>query len=203
MVETAQSRRRVQVLASLPALRRSLGGRVLIQPIMCTILVVIAKVVLGQTPQMAFIENDYVIEQFVTKTAHPTLRNSVLPWALIARPHGCNSTGAQEFKHVLAEFLVAVEDDVVLVRAAGQCLTKLLNDPFAGWVLGAVEMEDFAPAVMDEKQAVQNPEIQCDDGEQIHPYNHLPVIVEEGPPALANVTVSTQTGQIARDRALG
>src|SRR5215469_15595029 len=105
MVETAQSRRRVQVLASLPALRRSLGGRVLIQPIMCTILVVIAKVVLGQTPQMAFIENNDGIEQFVTKTAHPTLRNSVLPWALIARPHACNSTGAKNSSTFWPNFL--------------------------------------------------------------------------------------------------
>src|SRR5215472_49576 len=158
---------------------------------MRTIFVVIAKVILGQTPKMACIDNDDVIEQFVTKAAHPALGNSVLPWTLIARPHGIYSTGVQEFEHDIAKFLIAIEDDIVLVRAAGQGFTKLLNHPATGRMLGAVEMKDFAAVVMDQKQAIQNPEIECDDGEQIHPDDHLPVIVEERPPALAGVAVPT------------
>ena len=65
-------------------------------------------------------------------------------------------------------------------------------------MLGTVEMENLAAAVMDHKQAVQYAEIECDDSEEIHTDNHLPVIAEKGPPALSAVAVAVQTRQIAR-----
>jgi hypothetical protein len=64
--------------------------------------------------QSMVVEHDDPILQFIAKAANPALCNSVLPWTLIARSHASNSARAQEFEHSIAEFLIAIKDDIVV-----------------------------------------------------------------------------------------
>ena len=145
---------------------------------------VIAQVVLSQTPEMAFIEHDHMIEQFVAEASNPAFSHSVLPRTSVARPHGRNSAGVQEIEHCGAKLRIAIEDEVLVVGTVGERLAELLYDPFTSGMLGAIEMEDLPAVVTDQKQAVQNAEVGRDHGEEIHSGDDLLVILQECPPCL-------------------
>ena len=89
--------------------RRPTFRRVLREPQMSSVLVLVADVLSHQTLQMPRIEDDDVIQQVSSATADPTLSNAVLPWATKRRSHGAHSDIFRERNYLVAKLRVAVE----------------------------------------------------------------------------------------------
>lgn len=64
-------------------------------------------------------------------------------------------------------------------------------------------MQDPAAAVLDDEEAVEQPEGHRGHGEEIEGHDHLAVILEKGQPAFARVTAATNTSQIPGRGSLG
>jgi hypothetical protein len=94
--------------------------------------------------------------------------------------------------HLRAELGVSIEDQVLVVRAQGECFAKLLHPPFTGRVVGHIKVDDLSAIVVNQEQAVQNPEVGRDHGEEIHPGNHLPVILQKGSPKMSSPVAAMQ-----------
>src|SRR5215472_16591003 len=80
-------------LRSRTAFDGSFAGSVLVQANVCSVLMVISKVVAPKPAYVILIQRNDVVEQFATCTAHPTLRHSVLPGTANTRAHWLESTG--------------------------------------------------------------------------------------------------------------
>src|ERR1700693_3420080 len=71
------------------------------------------------------------------------------------------------------------------------------------WRVGHIEVDDLAAAMANQKQAVQNPEICRDHGEEIHPSDRVAVIFQKASPQLSGPIGAIQPRQVARDGSLG
>ena len=60
-----------------------------------------------------------------------------------------------------------------------QRLSELLHNPLACRVRGRVEVENAAPIVLDEEEAVQHPETQRGHSKEIEGAHHLAVILDD------------------------
>lgn len=160
---------------------------------------IITEVILCQTSQVAFVDHDQMIEQFVAEGSNSSFCDSVLPRASIARPHGKNSARVQEIEHLGAKLRVAIEDEILVLRTFGERFPQLLYDPFTGGMLCAIEMDDLPAIMTDQEQAILNVEVCRHDREEIHPGDALMVILQECPPTLTCIAVPTQTRKISGD----
>src|SRR5215471_6405222 len=133
---------------------------------------------------MPLVQRDQVIQNLTAYTAHPSFRNSVLPRAANACPHSLDPARFQETAHLVAEFTVTIKDDVAVSAWKRQGLSELLQNPIARRMRGGVEMENAAPMMLDDEEAVQHTETQRGNGEEVEVGDHLAVIVEECQPAL-------------------
>src|SRR5262249_53579907 len=81
-----------------------------------------------------------------------------------------------------------------------QGLSELLQNPVARRMRGGVEMENAAPMLLDDEEAVQHTEAQRGHGKEVEGSDHLTVVLEECQPALhlRFVGLALQLLQIAR-----
>src|SRR5271157_3503933 len=68
---------------------------------MCSVVVVV-KDVCVQQPQLSFIQDDHMVKQIPAAIAHPTLGNTVLPWASETGPLWSNAKAL----HCVDDFLI-------------------------------------------------------------------------------------------------
>ena len=110
MVQATQSRQRSN-RASAPWVDSNwtTGWRVLRQPQMRSILMVIAYVFRYKAFQMSLVEDDHVIQQVPAAASHPTLRHTVLPRTVIRRTDGRASQFSDGRHHVPSGLSVVVE----------------------------------------------------------------------------------------------
>lgn len=86
MMQTAESRHGDDLGApDRPLHSRSPHRGLLVQPEMRSVAVVITDVLVDEAFQMAFVQNDHVIEQIATASANSRLSNAVLRRALMPR----------------------------------------------------------------------------------------------------------------------
>jgi hypothetical protein len=71
-----------------------------------------------------------------------------------------------------------------------ESFSQLLNDPDAGRMASDIEVEDAPPVMADDEEAVQNPERDRRDCEEVHRCDRLAVIPQEGQPALHRFRIS-------------
>src|ERR1700751_1456316 len=83
--------------------------RVLPEPQMCPILLVVAHMFSHQPLQMPLVQDDYVIQQVASAASYPTLRNAVLPRTAKGRAHRLASHVFRRRDYVVAKLGVAVE----------------------------------------------------------------------------------------------
>src|ERR1700749_4947272 len=91
------------VLLWLASFRRSFR-----QPEMRSILVVVTDVFVHQAFQVAFIDNDHVVEQVPAAAADPTLSDSVLPWTSEAGSLGLNVEALHRLDYFVTEVCTAI-----------------------------------------------------------------------------------------------
>src|ERR1700690_2099535 len=153
MMNAAHARLRDQLRPDRPHFDCPAARRILAQPIMSPVCVVVGHVLSGQAPDVRFVQRDYVIETIPACTADPALCDAVLPRTAHARSHGFDAGGAQETDHLRAELRVAIQNDVAVTIRIRECLAKLLHDPLGRRVHGHVEMQNPGAAVLDGEAA--------------------------------------------------
>src|SRR5215469_16152157 len=129
-----------------------------------------------------------MIQEFATYTAKPTLRNSVLPRTAIC---GANRLAAHRLHgrdNIGTELCVPIEDQKalrLLVPLPG--LVQLYPDPRRIGIARHVVVNDATAIMTNDEEAIQNAEGQRGHREKIHRCNRLPMIPQEGQPALCRV----------------
>jgi hypothetical protein len=66
-----------------------------------------------------------------------------------------------------------------------------------------VEVQNPTPTLLDDEEAVEQPERQGWHGEEVEGNDHLAVILEESQPAPARITAESHTSQVARHGSFG
>src|SRR5215470_17168283 len=92
------------------------------------------------------------------------------------------------------------KDDVAVWTWQRQGLSELMQNPIARGMRSGVEMENAAPMMLDDEEAVQHSEAQRGHGKEVEGSDHLTVVLEECQPALhlRFVGLALQLLQIAR-----
>jgi hypothetical protein len=70
-------------------------------------------------------------------------------------------------------------------------------------VLGHIPVDNLPAIVANEEQAVQNPEVGRDHGEEIHSGNQISVIPQKRAPLLSRPVAAMQPRKVSRDGSLG
>ena len=180
--------------------------RILANPEVSPIAVVVRPVLGEQTPQVLLMKNDDVIEQLPPHRTHEALRHPVLPWTLVAGPLGSERHGSCHADHLGGEDGISVEEQVPRTErdlVEGEGLPELLDHPGGRGKLGDAPMQDLSSGVADRKPDVEKAEGGGWDHEEIHSEDHLPVVPQERPPALPVFRPPAVLPQVARNGTLG
>ena len=78
------------------------------------------------------------------------------------------------------DITVPIEDEVPRCGDVREGLPQLLDHPLRGRVLGCGEVQDAPSVMMDDAEAVQLPELDGRDGEEVHGRGAVHVIAQEG-----------------------
>src|SRR5215469_1770423 len=152
--------------------------RLLIQSDMGSVVVIIANIFEAEPYQMSLVHRDHVIQHLTAYAPHPSFRHSVLPRTANARPDSFDPTRFQRATHLAAEFAVTIKDDGAVWAWKRQGVSELLQNPTARRMRGSVEMENAAPMMLDDEEAVQHSETQRGHGEEIEGGDHFAVVLE-------------------------
>src|SRR5664280_3860136 len=179
----------------------STTGSVLPKSEMSPVLVVVTNVVLQQPSQVSLIQNNHVIQEIATYTAHPALGNSVLPGTAEC---GANRLAAHRLHgrdHIGTELRVPIEDQEALrLLAVFPSLVQLQGNPKRAGIASHVAVQDPTPVVADHEEAVQNAEGQCRHREEVHRCDRLAMITKKNQPAPGGIWRSWGSPNPARDR---
>ena len=182
---------------------RSQARCVLVQPQVATVLMIVADVSSHEPDEMTCTENHDVLKELATAVADPPLRGSVLPWAAKRSANGFCARCFDELDDRSAKDEVAIEDEIFRSGVVGKCLTQLLNNPSRRRVERGVEVNDVPTAVLDDEEAVQQPERSGGHGEQIHGGDIVFMVAQESHPSFQLVGLRGTPRQVSRHRDLG
>ena len=101
MVQATESRMRKN--ATLPRRANSATGGLLSQSQMGAIVVIIPDVLSHEAFQMAFVQNDHMIQQISTAASHPALGHSILPRTTKCGANWLTSQRSSRIDHIAAE----------------------------------------------------------------------------------------------------
>ena len=152
---------------------------------------------------MALVQRNDMIEQVPAATSHPPLGNPVLPGTLARGASWLAAHGSDRRHHFGVELGIAIKDQIVRSGLVRECLAQLLYHPDAARVAGDVAVQNTSAVVGDDKEAVQDPEGEGGNGEEIHGCDHLAMVPQEGQPALGRFRASGSSPYPARDGSLG
>jgi len=96
--------------SSFPALHNPLLGAVFPQPIVRTVLVIVAEVFTSQPARMSCVEDDQRIQQFSAATPHPTFGSPVLPPTPIGRSNRLAAHGFDHPRYFFIELSISIQD---------------------------------------------------------------------------------------------
>src|SRR5882724_5176242 len=148
---------------------------------------------------MAFIQRDHMVQDLSTATPNPSLRRSILPGRLDARPLRFQAGRLQKGDGGGIKFRIAVQDHVTVWASFGEGLPQLLHDPLRTRTSSDVEVQDPAAPMLDDKEAVQQLERQRRHGEEIESDDNLSVILQKRRPPFTRVASALNSTQIPGD----
>src|ERR1035437_513906 len=150
--------------------------RLLLQPEVGSVVVIIGNVLGEESLQMALIQRDRVVEQAAAPASDPTLGDTILPGTRNRGTGRCHLQRADRGWHFQSVLRIVVEYEKSGRPSVGKSFSQLLYDPGASGVASEVEVQN-APAIMtDDEEAVQNPKGESGDGEEIHGSDSFPMI---------------------------
>src|ERR1035441_7444332 len=172
----------------------------LLQTEMRPVVVVVADELGHQPLEMAFVENDDVIEQVSAATTYEALRDSVLPRTAEAGPFRLDAEAFHRVNDFAAEVRRPVEDEVFGLHVIRKRLPQLLGYPGTRRMLGDVAVQDAPPVVADDKEAIQDTEGQSRHGEEVHRSNRFSVVGKERCPSFRRLRTSRSFPHPAQHR---
>ena len=200
MVQPAEARKGPNLASNFGSQRdRPTCWRVLREPQMRPVLMVVVHVFGHQSLQMPLVQYDHVVQQVSSATSYPTFSDSVLPWTAKGGSHWPHSRISHERYHVVAKLGVAVEQQEPVGRGVRPRFPHLLHDPKCAGVSGDVATENLAPLVPDDKKTVQHTKGERRNRKEIHGSDGVAMISQERQPTLgADLEFSGPVEAIAR-----
>jgi len=80
---------------------------------------------------------------------------------------------------------------------------QLLHDPLRSGMLRYIAVENLAPFILDDKEAIQYLERHRRHGEEVHCGDHFAMVLQEGQPFLNGVSATNNPAQISGHAPLG
>ena len=191
MMQAAESRHGYDLAPGLRATHRyTTGRRSLSQCKMSSVLVIIPDILIHKTFQMAFIENDHMVEQVSAATPYPALRDTILPRTSEAGPFGLDAEALYRIDDFFIKLCATVKDQITGRGVVRECLAQLLDDPGAGRVFGHIAVQDAPPIMGNDEETVENAESERRNGEEIHCSDGFTMIAQKGRPPLCRIGIS-------------
>jgi hypothetical protein len=103
---------------------------------------------------MLLIDYGHMVEKLSAAASYPALCDSILPGTPETDPFGLYSTGNQEICHIFTELGISVQNRIAIWTGFREYLPQLLHNPGSAWMLCDIEMKDFAPSMLDDKEAI-------------------------------------------------
>ncbi len=184
MVEPAEDRQRDDCCSAFRLVDFSTVGCVLAEGQVGPGLVVVDAIGAEQAPSMSLVEDDDVVEQLSPDGADDAFGEGVLP----RRPWRADNLLESESGDGVSD--EGVEDAIsVAVKEAQGCVKRegvkhLAPCPFRSGMLSDVDVADAATVVIQNYEAVEDPEGGRGDSEEIDSDRSTKVVVEERPPGL-------------------
>ena len=166
-------------LRNYPTLRggtHSACRRLLAEPKMRSVVMVIGNILGEQPLQMAFVQRDHVVEQLTAAAADPALSHTILPRTSNRGSHRGHHQRANRAGHLEPVFCVMIQYQELGSRLVRESFSELLGNPTAGRMLRDIDMHNGPPVVADDEEAVEHVKGKRRDGEEIHRRNRLTVI---------------------------
>ena len=90
---------------------------------MCSVLVVVADVLVHQPLQVPYVQNDHMIQQVSWAVANPAFGDSVLPWTAEAGSFRCDAEALSGTQDIDVEVCGTVKDKVPGYRVVWKGIT--------------------------------------------------------------------------------
>jgi hypothetical protein len=145
---------------------------------------------------MLLVQDDDMVQDFAVTRANPALGNSVLPGCLHAGLFWFQPRGLQEGDHISIEFRIAIEDRVPIRTRFWESLTQLLDNPLRGGMPRHVEVQNPAPSMLDDEEAVEQLKGHRRYAEEIEGRDDLAMILQEGQPTSARIPAAAYPAEI-------
>src|SRR6267143_641083 len=182
--------------------RAAAGGGFLCWRVVRSIVVIVGDVLVQQSPEVALVEHDDLVEQLSAHTAYPTFRNAVLPRAPVRRSCWLQTERFHHGDHTPTEACIAIEHQVAQVAFLRECFSELLDDPVSDGVLCDIEMQNAPPGMINGEPDIQHAEGHGRDREEIHGRDRAAVMAQEHDPALERAGSRSTPRKISGHRAL-
>jgi hypothetical protein len=169
---------------------------------MRSVFVVVADVLVHQPLQMPYVQNDDRIQQISSAIPHPAFGDAVLPRASEVGLLGNDAEALHRADDLLTEVRSAIEDQIIRRCIVRKCFTQLLRNPQATWMPGDVAVENPAPVVCNDEEAVQDTKGQRRNGKEIRRCNRFSVVVQESRPTLRQLRTPRSLPHPTRHRSL-
>src|SRR3984893_3385359 len=169
---------------------------------MRAVFVVVANILREEAFQVAFVSCDDGIQEIMPTTPYPTLCDSILPRSLERGADRTHAQGLNRCGHFQSILGITIKDDEPRCGSKWKCFSQLLDDPRACRMLCDIEVQDAPTIVADDEKAIEHPEGDRRNSEEVHRGNRFPVITEKGKPALGRLRISRCPFHPTRDRSL-
>jgi len=204
MMQAAQSRHgdhragRVRFRSLLAA-----SWRLLRQPKMGPILVIVPNVVGHEAFEMADVEHDDMIEQIATAGADESFGHAVLPRASNRNSNWADAEVLRRLQDFAIECVFAIKDEKLRCRIVGEALSKLLSHPRGRRMPRDVVVKNAPPVMSNHEEAIQHAECCRGNREEIHACDGLSMIAQERRPSLCRLMVARCFPHPTQHRSLG
>jgi hypothetical protein len=165
------------------------GWRSLIQSKMRSVVVVVADVPIHQAFEMAFIQNDHMVEQVAAAVADPALCHAVLPRTAETGSLRLDAEALHCLDHIAVEVRAAIKNQIVGRGVKRERLAQLLNYPSAGRVSCHIAMQDSPPVMRNNEEAIKHTESERRHGEEIHRCDSLAMIAQKRRPSICRLGI--------------
>ena len=166
------------------------GGRSLRQRNMSSVLVVVPDVLVHQAFQMAFVHNNYIVEQIPAAVADPSLGHAILPRTSEAGPLRLDAKALHRVNNFFIELCATVKDQIDGGRVVGERLAQLLDNPSTARVFGHIAVKNQPPVMRNDEEAVENIESERRYGEEIRRGDSFTMVAEKSRPSPCRLRIA-------------
>lgn len=161
----------------------SVGRRLLAQPEMRSIIVMVVDIHCHKAFQMALVKHNHMVEQIAAAVADEPLSHAVLPRAFEGSTDRIYAEDFSRCHYLGVESGIAVVNQISRRGVIRKGVAQLLRYPRAGWMPGHIEVQDAPPVMRNHKEAIQNSKGKRRHGEEIHCRDGFTMIAQKRCPA--------------------